>query len=80
MQMIHLKEKLTDFGCSSQFIDIAMGYVEFYKSDMDTETFIEFVEEEHAKVEEAEAIKERAGQVLDASTVLAEFVDDEELE
>ncbi len=78
--MTHLKEKLTDFGCSSEFIDIAMKYVQFYKADMDTETFIEFVEEEHAKVEEAEAIKERAGQVIDPSTLLAEFIDDEELE
>lgn len=78
--MIHLKDKLIDFGCSSEFVDIAMGYVQFYKSEMDTEEFIELVEEKHAKVEEAEAIKERAGQVFDASTVLAEFVDDEELE
>lgn len=78
--MIELKEKLSDFGCSSEFINIAMRYVQFYKADMDTETFIEFVEEEHAKVEEAEAIKERAGQVVDPSTLLAEFVDDEEVE
>lgn len=76
--MISLKEKLANFGCSSDFIDIALGYEQFYKSDMDTEAFVEFVEEEHAKVEEAEAIKERAGQVLDASTVLAEFTDEEE--
>ena len=78
--MISLKEKLANFGCSSDFIDIALGYEQFYKSDMDTEAFVEFVEEEHAKVEEAEAeaIKERAGQVLDASTVLAEFADEEE--
>jgi len=76
--MISLKEKLANFGCSSDFIDIALGYEQFYKLDMDTEAFVEFVEEEHAKVEEAEAIKERAGQVLDASTVLAEFADEEE--
>lgn len=76
--MKNLKEKLTDFGCSSEFIDIAMGYVQFYKSDMDTETFIEFVEEEHAKVEEAEALAELEGQVLDASAVLDEFADKEE--
>lgn len=76
--MTHLKEKLADFGCSSAFIDIAMRYAPFYKSDMDTEAFIEFVEEEHAKVEEAEALAELEGQVLDASTVLAEFADEEE--
>lgn len=73
--MTHLKEKLSDFGCSSQFIDIAMGYAQFYTSDMDTETFIEFVEEEHAKVEEAEALKEREGQIYDASAILSEFTD-----
>ncbi|MDP2078849.1 MAG: hypothetical protein Q8N01_07635 [Sulfuricurvum sp.] len=76
--MTHLKEKLTDFGCSSEFINIAMGYAQFYKSDMDTEAFIEYVEEEHAKVEEAEALAEREGQVFDASAVLAEFSDEEE--
>jgi hypothetical protein len=78
MEMIHLKEKLTDFGCSNEFVEIAAGYVQFYKSDMDIEAFIELVEEEHAKVEEAEALKERAGQALDASAVLAEFIDEEE--
>ena len=76
--MIDLKEKLADFGCSSQFIEIALGYSQFYKPDMDTEAFIEFVEEEHAKVEEAEALKEIEGQVMDASSVLAEFADEEE--
>lgn len=69
-----------DFGCSSEFIDIAMRYTQFYKPDMDTETFIEYVEKEHAKVEEAEALAELEGQVMDASAVLAEFADDEELE
>ena len=76
--MTHLKEKLADFGCSSEFIDIAMRYIKFYKSDMDMEAFIEFVEEEHAKVEEAEALAELKGQGLDASAVLAEFADEEE--
>ena len=76
--MIDLKDKLVDFGCSSQFIEIALGYSQFYKQDMDTEAFIEFVEEEHAKVEEAEALKEIEGQVMDASSVLAEFADEEE--
>lgn len=76
--MIDLKDKLADFGCSNQFIEIALGYSQFYKPDMDTEAFIEFVEEEHAKVEEAEALKEIEGQVMDASAVLAEFADAEE--
>jgi hypothetical protein len=76
--MINLKEKLANFGCSGGFIDIALGYEQFYKPDMDTEAFIEFVEEEHARVEEAEALKEVEGQALDASAVLAEFADEEE--
>ncbi|MFA6187641.1 MAG: hypothetical protein WC680_00015 [Sulfuricurvum sp.] len=74
--MKSLKDKLTDFGCSSKFVEIAVGYTQFYKPDMDTEAFIEFVEEEHAKVEEAEALKEIEGQRTDASAVLAEFVDE----
>lgn len=76
--MMSLKDKLTDFGCSSKFVEIALGYGEFYKPDMDIEAFIELVEEEHAKVEEAEALKEIEGQALDASSVLAEFADEEE--
>ena len=76
--MKSLKDKLTDFGCSSKFVEIAVGYTQFYKPDMDTETFIEFVEEEHAKVEEAEAKAELEKQVLDASALLSEFVDEEE--
>jgi hypothetical protein len=76
--MIDLKEKLVDFGCSSEFVEIALGYTQFYKPDMDTEAFIEFVEEEHAKVEEAAALKEIEGQALDASAVLAEFTDEED--
>ena len=76
--MINLKEKLADFGCSSEFVEIALGYGQFYKPEMDLEAFIELVEEKHAKVEEAEALKEIEGQALDASAVLAEFADEEE--
>ena len=48
-----LKQKLVDFGCGSEFVDIALEYKEFYNADEDIETFIEYVEVEHAKVEEA---------------------------
>ena len=71
--MMSLKEKLVDFGCSNEFVEIALGYAKFYKVDMDIETFIEYVEEEHVKVEEAEALKEREGQIYDASAILSEF-------
>jgi hypothetical protein len=76
--MMSLKDKLIDFGCSSEFVEIAMDYIQFYNPDMETEAFIEYVEEEHAKVEEAEAMAELEKQVLDASTLLSEFVDEEE--
>ena len=76
--MMSLKDKLTDFGCSSEFVEIALGYTQFYNTDMDVEVFIEYVEEEHAKVEEAEAKAELEKQVLDASALLSEFVDEEE--
>lgn len=78
--MTDLKEKLAEFGCSSEFIAIALGYTQLFTSDMDTEAFVERVEEEHAKVEEAEALKEIAGQALDASSVLAEFTDEEDMD
>ncbi len=76
--MMSLKEKLTGFGCSGEFVEIALGYAQHYQADSDIEAFIEFVEEEHAKVEEAEALKEREGQIYDASAILSEFADTEE--
>lgn len=47
-----LKQRLIDFGCGSEFVDIALGYAQFYQPDQEIETFIEYVEEAHAKVEE----------------------------
>lgn len=73
-----LKQKLVDFGCGSEFVDIALGYKEFYKPDDDIETFIEYVEVEHAKVEEAEALKEREKEIVDAAGLLLEFEDEKE--
>lgn len=73
-----LKEKLTRFGCGDEFVEIALGYREFYNSDEDIERFIEYVEAEHAKVEEAEALKEREKEVVNAETLLLEFEDEKE--
>lgn len=73
-----LKQKLVDFGCGSEFVEIALGYQEFYSTDQDIETFIEYVEEEHAKVEEAEALKEREKEIINAAGLLEEFEDEKE--
>jgi len=73
-----LKQKLVDFGCGGEFVDIALGYKEFYNAEQDIELFIEYVESEHAKVEEAEAQKEREKEVVDAAGLLLEFEDEKE--
>jgi hypothetical protein len=71
-----LKEKLIDFGCGIEFVEIALGYADAYDSKKEIETFIEHVESEHAKVEEAEALKEMEKEIVDASGLLKEFEDD----
>lgn len=74
-----LKQRLIDFGCGIEFIDIALGYKQFYQPDQDIEMFIEYVEEEHAKVEEAEAIKELKKEAIkpsDLSEALKNFEED----
>ncbi|ADR34063.1 hypothetical protein Sulku_1401 [Sulfuricurvum kujiense DSM 16994] len=73
-----LKQKLVDFGCGNEFVEIALGYKEFYNTDEDIEIFIEYVEVEHAKVEEAEALKEREKEIVDAAGLLLEFEDEKE--
>lgn len=73
-----LKQKLIDFGCGSEFVDIALGYKKFYNADQDIEIFIEYVETEHAKVEEAEALKEREKEIVNAEALLLEFEDEKE--
>ncbi len=71
-----LKQKLIDFGCSAEFIEIAVGYQSTYNSEDDIESFIEYVEVEHAKVEEAEVLKSMEKEIVDASGILQEFEDD----
>jgi hypothetical protein len=73
-----LKQKLIDFGCGSEFVEIAFGYQKFYNADEDLEIFIEYVEVEHAKVEEAEALKEREKEIVNAEALLLEFEDEKE--
>jgi len=68
-----LKQQLIDFGCGIEFVDIALGYKEFFQHDQDIETFIEYVEEEHAKVEEAEALKELEKETIKPSDLSEAF-------
>ncbi len=72
-----LETRLKDFGVSDEFIKICMYYKEIYKDEIDIEEFVEFVEEEYAKVED-EKFKE-AEQQVDASGLFGEISGEEEL-
>lgn len=74
-----LKQKLIDFGCGVEFVEIALGYSDSYNAEKDIEIFIEYVEDEHAKVEEAEALKEMEKEIVDASGLLLEFEDEKDI-
>jgi hypothetical protein len=77
-----LKQQLIDFGCGIEFVDIALGYAQFYQLDQEIETFIEYVEKEHAKVEEAEALKEMENETIkpsDLNEAFKIFEEEEEL-
>lgn len=71
-----LKQKLISYGCGIEFVEIALGYQKYYKPENELEVFIEYVEEEHAKVEEAEALNEMEKEIVDASALLLEFEDE----
>ena len=73
-----LKQELIDFGCGPEFVEIALGYAKFYKPELDIEAFIEFVEEEYAKVE-AEELKKLEDEIVDASSLFGEFENEEEI-
>ncbi|MDD2951234.1 MAG: hypothetical protein PHU29_10630, partial [Sulfuricurvum sp.] len=64
-----LKQKLIDFGCGPEFIDIALNYESLFPSDQDIESFIEYVETEYSKVEAMEEIKNRDKEIIDASGI-----------
>ena len=74
---MNMEQKLKAFGCSDEFIKICGYYKSIYRDDIDIEEFIEFVEEEYAKVEE-EQFKKAELQV-DASELFGEFESEEEL-
>ncbi|MCX6074049.1 MAG: hypothetical protein NTY39_07010 [Campylobacterales bacterium] len=68
-----LKQQLIEFGCGVEFVDIALGYAQFYQPQMDIETFVEYVEEKHAKVEEAEEIKKMDKEIINPSDLTEAF-------
>lgn len=70
-----LKQQLIDFGCGMEFVDIAMGYAQFYQPKQEIELFIEYVEEEHAKVEEAEALKQMEKETIKPSDLAEAFIE-----
>lgn len=74
--MMGLKQRLIDFGCSLEFVDIALNYENLYPSEQDIESFIEYVEEEYAKVEMLEEAKSIDKEILDASGLFEEFEDE----
>ena len=77
-----LKQQLVNYGCGAEFIDIALGYAQFYQSQQDIETFIDYVEEAHAKVEEAEYAEKMENEIVkpsDLSEAFQEFEDEESL-
>ncbi|MFH0709758.1 MAG: hypothetical protein V2A75_06075 [Pseudomonadota bacterium] len=77
-----LKQQLVNYGCGTEFIDIALGYAQFYQPQQDIETFIDYVEEAHAKVEEAEYAEKMENEIVkpsDLSEAFQEFEDEESL-
>lgn len=68
-----LKQQLIDFGCGAEFVDIALGYAQFYQPQQNLETFIEYVEEAHAKVEEAEAMEKMDKEIINSSDLNEAF-------
>lgn len=77
-----LKQQLANYGCGAEFIDIALGYAQFYKPEQDIETFIDYVEEAHAKVEEAQYAEKMEKEIVnpsDLTEAFQEFEDEESL-
>lgn len=77
-----LKQQLIDFGCGAEFVDIALGYAQFYQPQQDFEIFIEYVEEAHAKVEEAQELNKMDEEIVkpsDLTEALKVFEGEEEL-
>jgi len=72
-----LEKRLKDFGVSAEFIKICMYYKATYKEEIEIEEFVEYVEEEYAKVEDEQFKK--AEQEVDASDLFGEIEGEEGL-
>lgn len=72
-----LEKRLKAFGASDEFVKICMYYKEIYKEEIDIEEFVEYVEEEYAKVEDEQFKK--AEQQVDASGLFGEIEGEEDL-
>ncbi|MDO9208939.1 MAG: hypothetical protein Q8R86_05710 [Sulfuricurvum sp.] len=68
-----LKQQLIDFGCGTEFVDIALGYAQFYQPQQNLEIFIEYVEEAHAKVEEVEEMEKMDKEIVNPSDLNEAF-------
>jgi hypothetical protein len=75
-----LKQKLIDFGCGPEFVDIAMGFSKYYKPALDIEAFIEFVEDEFARIEAEEAKAKLEEESVDATELFDEFESEDEFD
>ncbi len=77
---MNLKQQLIDFGCGAEFVDIALNYAQFYQPQQNIETFIEYVEVEHAKVEAVEDIQNLEKEIVNPTELneaLAVFENEE---
>ena len=75
-----LKQKLIDFGCGPEFVGIAMGYAKHYKPALDIEVFIEFVEDEYARIEAEEAKAKLQEEDADATELFDEYESEDEFD
>jgi len=64
-----LKQQLINFGCSAEFVDIALGYEDFYNPEQDIEAFIEHAEEKYAKIEATKEMPNMDREVINVSGI-----------
>jgi len=75
-----LKQKLIDFGCGPEFVEIAMDFAKYYQPTLDIEAFIEFVEEEYARIEAEEEKAKLEEEAVDATALFSEFENEDDFD
>ncbi len=75
-----LKQKLIDFGCGPEFVVIAMDFAKYYQPTLDIEAFIEFVEEEYARIEAEEEKAKLEEEAVDATALFSEFENEDDFD